>query len=280
MNDTRGEILRLVAKLRASQGAAGALVRGGSAPSRAGIARDSGPAGLPAVSSAQIVPPRPERSSRADDRVEQRRRELGDIRQLRQSLEEQTGARSSVHATLERIEQRLVDLEHAVSGLVQRSGVPVRRQMTSKAPLGWSGVPPSRRAPPSSDPEAVATADRDLADCTFSGLIEGQLLSDMLQLVSSNALTGVFVVENEDARTEIFFEEGRICHAVGPNLVGELAFFAAFGSDHGRYSFWEVADLPEERTISSGTQLLILEALRQIDEKSNENADENADVEI
>ena len=33
----------------------------------------------------------------------------------------------------------------------------------------------------------------------FSGLIEGQLLSDMLQLVSSNSLTGMFVVENDDA---------------------------------------------------------------------------------
>ena len=110
----------------------------------------------------------------------------------------------------------------------------------------------------------------------FSGMIEGQLLSDMLQLVSSNSLSGMFVVENEDGETRLFFEEGKIFHAVAPDLEGELAFFAAFGADHGRYYFTELDDMPEERTINASTQLLILEALRQIDE----NAAEDDDTEI
>jgi hypothetical protein len=60
--------------------------------------------------------------------------------------------------------------------------------------------------------------------------------------------------------------------------AGELAFFAAFGADHGRYYFREVEDLREERTISSSTQLLILEALRQIDEKTNEDTDAKVEI--
>ena len=59
-------------------------------------------------------------------------------------------------------------------------------------------------------------------------------------------------------------------HAVGPDMVGELAFFAAFGAENGHYSFRETLELPEERTIDGSTQLLILEALRQIDEGNKE----------
>jgi hypothetical protein len=101
---------------------------------------------------------------------------------------------------------------------------------------------------------------------TFSGLIQGQMLSDMLQLVSSNTMSGVFTVENETGRFVLHFSEGRIVHAEGLDLMGEEAFFAAFGFESGAYTFRETEDLSEKKTIESGTQYLILEALRRIDE--------------
>jgi hypothetical protein len=101
---------------------------------------------------------------------------------------------------------------------------------------------------------------------TFSGVIQDQMLSDMLQLVSSNGLSGIFVVEDEQTRSTLYFDEGAICHAEAPGMTGEMAFFTAFGIQNGRYSFRQTTELPSERTVTGSTQFLILEALRQIDE--------------
>jgi hypothetical protein len=104
-------------------------------------------------------------------------------------------------------------------------------------------------------------------NATLSGLLKGQLLSDVLQLVSSNQLSGVFVIESEIGTCTMYLFEGRIRHAVGDGgLIGEEAFFAAFASQDGRYHFTETQDLPEETSVSSGTQYLVLEALRRMDE--------------
>lgn len=106
----------------------------------------------------------------------------------------------------------------------------------------------------------------DGAGATFSGVIQGQMLSDMLQLVTSNSMSGVFVVRNETGECTLYFDEGRMVHAEGPGLLGEEAFFAAFGFESGRYEFREGEAFSEGRTIEAGTQFLILEALRRIDE--------------
>jgi hypothetical protein len=104
-------------------------------------------------------------------------------------------------------------------------------------------------------------------DTTFSGAIQGQMLSDMLQLVSSNQMSGIFVIENDMSACTLYFDDGRICHAANGDTTGEDAFFAAFALGSGRYHFKEQAELPPERTISAGTQYLVLEALRRMDEK-------------
>jgi hypothetical protein len=105
-------------------------------------------------------------------------------------------------------------------------------------------------------------------DGTFSGAIQGQMVSDMLQLVSSNQMSGIFTIADERTHCTLYVEEGKICHAANGNVVGEDAFFAAFGLTSGRYHFEEMTTLPPERTISSGTQYLVLEALRRMDESS------------
>jgi hypothetical protein len=123
----------------------------------------------------------------------------------------------------------------------------------------------NRTAKPAAAPPGVAAH----GDATLSGLLKGQLLSDVLQLVSSNQLSGVFVIESEVGTCTMYLFEGRIRHAVGDGgLVGEEAFFAAFASQDGRYHFTETLNLPEETSVSSGTQYLVLEALRRMDETS------------
>jgi hypothetical protein len=115
---------------------------------------------------------------------------------------------------------------------------------------------------------APPTAQSD--EYTFSGLIQGQMLSDMLQLVSSNNMSGKFVVQDGPRSSTLFFEQGRVSHAVSGSLTGEQAFFAAFAFEAGTYHFLESSEPPPERTVNSSTQFLILEALRQIDESHAE----------
>ncbi len=103
-------------------------------------------------------------------------------------------------------------------------------------------------------------------DAIFAGLIKGQILSDMLQLVTSNTMSGVFVIESEISQCRLYFDDGRIVHAENGEMTGEDAFFAAFGAQSGRYHFTETNELPVERTVSVGTQYLVLEALRRMDE--------------
>jgi hypothetical protein len=184
-------------------------------------------------------------------RLRQREKELDDLRQLRLWIESRIGELKNSGASLERLEQAVKRLEEKLDGFVEASAA----------------------APPQAHPRNRPASDRvrsSRPSYAFSGRIQGQMVADMLQTVSSNGMSGVFVVEIEDDVTELYFEQGRMCHAVSGDVVGERAFFTAFGADSGRYYFRETEELPPERTIDASTQLLILEALRQIDENSRE----------
>jgi hypothetical protein len=126
-----------------------------------------------------------------------------------------------------------------------------------------------RQRPKTAEPTPGAPP---VKDATFSGVIQGQMLSDMLQLVSSNQMSGIFVIENDLSSCTLYFDEGRICHAANGAVTGEDAFFAAFAAGSGRYHFKEMKELPPERTVSAGTQYLVLEALRRMDEKQSEES--------
>lgn len=141
-----------------------------------------------------------------------------------------------------------------VRSLEIRVGLLEERQQRSRRK---SSLPPS---PSAGWPEGY----------TFAGMIQGQMLSDMLQLVSSNNMSGTFVVRDGEQKSTLYFDEGRVCHAEAGELLGEQAFFAAFAFEKGAYYFVETSELPPERTVNSSTQFLILEALRQIDESHAE----------
>lgn len=147
--------------------------------------------------------------------------------------QESAGEQAAIVASLRHIEQRLENIESRLSSREEK-----RRSVL----------------PPANEPS------------TFQGIIQEQMLSDMLQLVCANAMTGIFTVESEVAKTKLYFREGKMFHAEGDDVEGENAFFAAFAVEVGRYAFLETEDLPGKDTITAGTQFLILDALRQIDE--------------
>lgn len=106
--------------------------------------------------------------------------------------------------------------------------------------------------------------------CLMGGTLRQDLLSDILQLLSSNSVTGRFVVRRDGVEYVVWLENGAIFHTVAPGLQGDAAFFAVFGLEAGQYFFEETTELPAERTITASTQFLILEALRQIDESQSD----------
>jgi hypothetical protein len=246
IEDQRAEILRLIARLQANTGLLSdgdaAIVReqlemasDAKAHGRSSSARPE------ATSTEPSVEPRGPRS-----RLEKRRRDLEEIKRLRARLEAEPPkaeppkaepVKSTADVTLKAIEGRLARMEARIFG------------------KGDSAPAPPALPPPEEVPGQ-----------TFGGLIQGDILSDMLQLVSGNAMSGVFSVKNGETAINLFCESGKICHAEGQGLSGEGAVFAAFAFTEGTYSFKQTNELPKERTITANTQFLILEALRKIDE--------------
>jgi hypothetical protein len=74
------------------------------------------------------------------------------------------------------------------------------------------------------------------------------MLPDILQLISSNDKTGVFRCEREDKSTELYFREGHFYHALGENMSGQPAFFAAMALQQGSFSFAEADEVPVGKT--------------------------------
>lgn len=104
------------------------------------------------------------------------------------------------------------------------------------------------------------------------GTAEDGLLTDVLQVLGANRKTGRFslYIDEPKDRFDVFFREGRICHATAHEVEGEAAFFLMMVAGHraGHYGFLEgeESDLSSD-TISAKTEFLILEALRRIDEE-------------
>lgn len=189
----------------------------------------------PATAPARLPRPKHERAARRQSSLERTReqRELLERRLLGEQL-------LQLHQLLE---QRVAAIEETLqTGLVAS---------TEKEPDGG----------------ATASAQIERFErSTLSGAIKEGLLADLLQMVSSNMMTGVFCVESDGTEVNLYFDEGEVFHGAGEGLVADNAFFAAMAMEHGRFYFTETTELPQERTISSKTQFLILEALRQIDE--------------
>jgi hypothetical protein len=102
---------------------------------------------------------------------------------------------------------------------------------------------------------------------TFSGILRESLMSETLQLVSRNSMTGVFGVDTGVGTYRLYVKNGEIHHGDGPGVDGEAAVFAALSAVEGKFWFVETTDLPEERTVHGNTQFLVLEALRRMYEQ-------------
>jgi DNA-binding MarR family transcriptional regulator len=101
----------------------------------------------------------------------------------------------------------------------------------------------------------------------FSGSLEDFGLSDVLQLIHIGRRTGVLVIISDGQRAEIFFQDGEAVHAILGDVIGEQAVYKVFNWSRGKFDF-EAKIVPTPKTITVGSQNLILEATRRIDEWS------------
>jgi hypothetical protein len=100
---------------------------------------------------------------------------------------------------------------------------------------------------------------------SLDGSLEDFGLSDVLQLIHIGKRTGVLMVSSEGKVAEIYFKDGEPIHAVIGDEVGEKAVYKVFNWREGQFRFeTKLVSVPE--TITVGSQNLILEATRRIDE--------------
>jgi hypothetical protein len=283
--EKKEEILRLVEQLRPESAKNLPVKRAG--------AREPPRRALPQQPPAAAAPAGP-----LSDRIAGRRRALEDIKRRRdkmaldlledrllsicQSLEDRISsmeemlrqgvpqqkkkAKKAVDAGTE-LASNLDDILPDIDGNVTPSDKPAALQPgKSRPPRTRSSGPPRRPSFP-----AKKQSDRPARPASgkhfLSGIIQEAMLPDILQLISSNDKTGIFRCEREGKSIDLFFREGHLYHALGENMSGQSAFFAAMALQEGSFSFSETDEVPEEKTIDGNTQFMILEALRQIDEE-------------
>ncbi len=103
----------------------------------------------------------------------------------------------------------------------------------------------------------------------FKGSVSDFQLSDIIQLNCLGRLTSALKVVHDNEIGYIYFDGGNIVHAETNRLEGEKAFYYIMGWQGGEF-YVERNKKSDRETIQKGWQSLLLEALRQVDESSEE----------
>lgn len=103
----------------------------------------------------------------------------------------------------------------------------------------------------------------------LSGDLRRMQFADVVQFLSMARKTGDLVITHPSGEWRLSFHEGNAVHARGPQAWPSMQTFQAMARlDHGRFEFTEGTP-PEEVTLRTSTQALLLEALRLVDEQTD-----------
>ncbi len=102
-------------------------------------------------------------------------------------------------------------------------------------------------------------------DQELRGNLEQMPLVDLLQMLSMNRRSGVLGVTTVAGAGEVRLSEGEIADAVYRRHEGEKAFYRLLGEREGRFAF-SPGPPKAARRIASPTSVLLMEAMRQVDE--------------
>jgi CheY-like chemotaxis protein len=104
------------------------------------------------------------------------------------------------------------------------------------------------------------------------GDLEHVPLVDMLQLLAMNRRTGALkITADDDGYGEVRLADGQIVDATYRRLVAERALYRLLAARRGKFAF-AAGDAPIIRRIQVPTHMLLMEAVRQLDEQSERRA--------
>lgn len=94
-------------------------------------------------------------------------------------------------------------------------------------------------------------------------------LVDLFQLLASAQRSGRLAIDHPAGVARVYLDKGRVVHAEFGELAGEDAVFALFADERGSFEFRMGIPAPST-SIRSGTENLVLEAIRRLDESRRE----------
>lgn len=90
-------------------------------------------------------------------------------------------------------------------------------------------------------------------------------LVDLFQLLAAARRTGRLTIDHPAAGARIYFDRGQVVHAEFGELAGEDAIYTLFADERGAFDFRLGLPSPA-KSIAVGTENLVLEAMRRLDE--------------
>ena len=90
-------------------------------------------------------------------------------------------------------------------------------------------------------------------------------LVDLFQLLASARRSGRLSVDHPKGVARVYFEKGDVVHAEFAGVTGEQAVFDLFADERGTFEF-RLGMPALETSIAGGTENLVLEAVRRLDE--------------
>ena len=111
-------------------------------------------------------------------------------------------------------------------------------------------------------------------DSMFKGTVAGVGLGDVIQLKAMSGVSGALRVKEGEQQGIIYFEKGKIIHAIFDEVEGEEAFYKVMEFSGGVLDSLKVTNLPGQ-TIDIPVEALLIEGMRRLDEK-NATANDNS----
>jgi predicted regulator of Ras-like GTPase activity (Roadblock/LC7/MglB family) len=104
-------------------------------------------------------------------------------------------------------------------------------------------------------------------DNMFKGTVSGVGLGDVIQLKSMSGISGALRVKEGKQQGIIYFENGKVIHAICDEFEGEEAFYQIMEFSGGVLDSLNVTNLPSQ-TIELPVEAMLIEGTRRLDEKN------------
>ena len=95
-------------------------------------------------------------------------------------------------------------------------------------------------------------------------------LVDLFQLLAAARRSGRLSIDHPRGPAKVFFDKGQVVHAEFDGISGEEAIFAIFADERGTFEF-RVAIPAPFLTVKGGTENVVLEAVRRLDESRRDD---------